>query len=351
MILGAGVAGLAAALRLIDAGLRPVLLEAAPEPGGRARSYWDSQLDEELDHGPHLLLGAYTHTLKLLERLGCRHLLCSPKHPELAFWDAQWGHYRLSTAQWPAPWHLLSLLFSLPGLSLPDRLPVWRLRAALRDPLERWENESVTQWLLRHQQSQRLCQRLWYPLCLATLNEPAASANAALFASVLQKLLFGGSQAMLPMLPAVPLSQLLAGPAVQAIQQAGGKVICRCRVRHLEFSGAALQAVHTDQGSWSAPKAVIAALPHGALRRLLPQCPQQQQLTALQSAPIVSIHLRYPHTLFLPAPLLGVPTLTSQWLLDRNLVAGHSSPDREGRVSAVLSGAYRECHYSAEQLI
>ncbi|WP_193771461.1 hydroxysqualene dehydroxylase, partial [Candidatus Magnetaquicoccus inordinatus] len=185
--------------------------------------------------------------------------------------------------------------------------------------------------------------------CLATLNEPPASANAALFVAVLQHLLFGGAEALLPMLPRVPLSQLLAVPAVQAIQQAGGTVVCRCRVRRLQFSGSVLQAVHGEQGSWWHPKAVIAALPHDVLQTLLPLGHPQQQLSSLQCAPIVSVHLHYEQPLSLPAPLVGLPTRTSQWLLDRNRLCQH--PAQPGRLSAVLSGAYRESHWSAAQLV
>ncbi|MBF0098130.1 MAG: FAD-dependent oxidoreductase [Magnetococcales bacterium] len=349
LILGGGLAGLTAALHLADAGLRPVLLEAARWPGGRARSYPDRLCGEELDHGPHLLLGAYRHTLQLLSRLGSRHHLWSPPHPDFTFWEESAGWYHLAVPRWPAPWHLLAGLYGLPDLSLADWLPVWRLLAAVRVQSERWEEVSVTHWLQQHKQGARLCQRLWYPLCLATLNEPPASANAALFSNVLKHLLFGGAQALLPMLPSVPLSQLFATPAVRAIQQAGGQVLCRCRVRQLQFSGSVLQAVHTEQGSWWHPKAVIAALPHDALRVLLPPGLLQQQLSSLSCAPIVSVHLQYEQPLSLPAPLLGLPTRASQWLLDRNRLSQH--PVRQGRLSAVLSGAYRESHWSAAQLV
>ncbi|MBF0162840.1 MAG: FAD-dependent oxidoreductase [Magnetococcales bacterium] len=353
LVLGAGVAGLTAALHLADAGQRPVLLEAAKAAGGRARSWFDPACDEELDNGPHLLMGAYTHTLQLLDRLGTRGLLLEEKTPRFTFWDPALGWQSLRCPEWPAPWHLLHALFRFAPLSRPDCWRVMRLLPDLLRQAEHLEQQSVTQWLARHGQGGEICQRLWYPLCLATLNEPAASANAALFVRVLQRLFLSDRAAARPLLPRRPLSHLFANPARQAILAAGGEVRCQCRVQHLEWSGRTLQALHSSQGVWPRPRAVVIALPHTALARLLPAWAAERQITALHSAPIVSVHLRYPCAATLPVALLGLPLAASQWILDRNrlLPLEEQDPRAPGRFSAVLSGAYRECHWSAQHLI
>ena len=346
VILGAGVAGLTAAVHLAAAGHKPLLLEAAKVPGGRARSYFDRALDEELDNGPHLLMGTYQHTLALLSQLGTRHCLWEEEATAFTFWDRTLAWHTLACPAWPAPWHLLAALFRFPGFSARDKVAVLRLGLDLLRDHDALEKQSVTQWLHSHRQTEALFSRLWQPLCLATLNEAPGSANAALFATVLKRLFLTDRNASRPLLPTVPLSYLLALPAQRFIQEAGGEIRYRCRVQGLEVSGDILRAIHTSDGTLHHPKAVISALPHHALSPLLPKGMVQ---TNLGHTPIVSVHLTYPRPLHLPAAMVGVPQEASQWLFDRGRLQKNITTG--GRFSAVLSASYRECTWSREKLI
>lgn len=364
VILGAGVAGLTAAVHLANAGLKPLVLEAAKTPGGRARSQFDPTLNEEVDNGPHLLLGTYQHTLELLSLLGTRHLLLEEKNVVFSFWNRMLGWHQLACPDWPAPWHLLAGISRFPAFSVKDWLATLRIGIHLLEDHEPLEKLSVTQWLQSHQQTEALFQRLWQPLCLATLNEPPASANAALFATVLKRLFLSNRQAARPLLPTTPLSQLLALPAQRFIHAAGGEVRCGCRVKGLEMTDAGIQSIHTQHGTLHKPKAVIAALPYYILTRLLPEWTTKTAISQLQSAPIVSVHLNYPQPINLPNFMIGLPHETSQWIIDRGKIqhyattqtadkgANDSGPTSSGgKFSAVLSAAYRERTWSQEQLI
>ncbi len=349
LILGAGVAGLSAALSLIAAGVRPLVLEAAKKPGGRASSFHDRTFGEELDNGPHLLIGAYHSTLRLLDTLGTGHLLHGPKRVEYDFWSREHGHYRLRCPDLPVPLNLVAGIWNFAPFSIKDRLAAMGLGAALLKGRDSLEEQSVTQWLHAHGQSGAPFTELWSPLCLAALNEPAASANAALYAEVLRRAFFSGRNAARPLIPTVPLSKLIAEPARDHINANGGSLLCGHRVRKIHVSGDRVTGIVTNRGDFTAPKALIAALPYGPLADLLPEWGQKAGFAAIPSAPIVSVHLAYDGPGRLPAPLMGMPHGTSQWLFDRN--GGGGKQGQGARLSAVLSGAYRECSLDRKELV
>lgn len=343
VVVGGGAAGLSAALAIQELGGRPLVLEAAPRVGGRARSFHDRRSGERLDNGPHILVGACTATLALLTRLGTRGHLHDEGRVALHFWSsARHTMDRLACPTWlPAPFHLLAGLARFAPAGGAELLAAVRLGLTL--PWQRWQGQSVTQWLLRHGQTSTLFKTLWEPLCLAVMNEPPASADAALFAAVLKRAFFRERTAGRLLLPTVPLAELLAEPARALIEARGGRVLTGVRVTRLEARAGRIERLHTRQGCWPVPNQVICALPPWAAAGVLPEG-WGAPLAALASAPIVSVHLTYASPLRLPAPVLGLPGQVSQWLVQR------SGPPDEARISAVISGAYREAGWSSERL-
>lgn len=346
LILGGGLAGLAAGVRLCQLGKKPLVLEAAKTPGGRARSFTDLTFGTSLDNGPHVLLGAYEKTLRLLDLLGTRpHLR---RLNGLDFWTREEGFHRLRPWPLPTPLHLLGGLLRFPPLKGADIRAALRLGRALRSP-DALEEMSVAHWLEAHRQTGEINRRLWHPLCLAALNEPAGSANAALFAAVLKRAFLSDRRAGDLLLPELPLSQLLANPAAAFIAAHGGRVLCRSRVADCRVRDGRLRSFRVNGERVPATVPVIAALPPRAARRLLPKLLPD---TPLQEAPIISVHLRYDidptrPPLRLPAPLTGLPFEASQWLVDY----GRLDAEETGRFAAVLSGAYREEHQAPDLLV
>ncbi len=115
-IVGGGIAGLTAAIRLAEKGRRVHLFEAAPELGGRTRSFLDKSTGQWCDNGPHLLIGAYHATRNLLDDCQVAKNVCWQKHLNLPLWDHQRGPFNLRPSPWlPLPLGLLLALARLPG--------------------------------------------------------------------------------------------------------------------------------------------------------------------------------------------------------------------------------------------
>jgi hydroxysqualene dehydroxylase len=351
LILGGGLAGLTAAVTVIKSGLRPVILESAKQPGGRAKSFYDSSFGETLDCGPHLLIGAYSATLKLLDLLGTRNLLYESPIVNYQFWSRKLGWYSLNCPDWPAPFHLLAGVLRFAPLTIRDKLAALVLGRAFFPSRASLEDKSVTQWLHGHGQKGGIFEQLWSPLCLAALNEPAGSANAALFAEVMQQSFFKNRAAARPLLPTVPLSQLIGDPARAYIVDSGGQFLTGQRVKKITFNGGKVVGVTTGSKHFSQPPGVISALPYGALAALMPEWAGKAGFSRLCSTPIVSVHLLYDKKAQLPAPLIGLPFETSQWLFDRGISKQNQTKGDGARLSGVMSGAYRESQWSKTRLI
>jgi hydroxysqualene dehydroxylase len=350
LILGGGLAGLSAGVAVLESGLRPVILESAKQPGGRAKSFYDPRFKEVLDCGPHLLIGAYSATLKLLDLIGTRDFLLESPTVNYQFWSRNHGWHSLNCPDLPAPFHLLAGVLRFAPLTFKDKLAALRLGTAFLPSRASLEDKSVTQWLHGHGQKGGIFEQLWSPLCLAALNEPAGSANAALFAEVMKLSFFKNRAAARPLLPKVPLSKLIGEPARAYIEAKGGVFLTGQRVKKITLSGNNVVGVTTGSHKFSQPKGVISALPYGALATLLPDWANRAGFSRLLSTPIVSVHLLYDKKAKLPASLIGLPFETSQWLFDRG-ISKQNKKSSGARLSGVMSGAYRESQWSKKRLI
>ena len=307
-VVGAGWAGLAAAIRLKDLGATVTVFEAAPVPGGRARGVDDVNMGR-IDNGQHLMLGAYTESLKLIERLqpspSLKQVLSrTPLHLESAD-----GSFKLQASKLPAPLNTLLALLSAKGLGLSERLRA--LRMMLQCRLTGWRaqpNETVQSLLRRHRQSAILSQRLWTPLCLAALNTPIAQSCAQLFLNVLRDSLDGRHGASDLVIPSVDLSQLWPDAAAQTVTM---------RYRHLvrEVRATPTQ-VQIDQEHFDA--CIVAVPPYAAARILFEPSDEgdalHRILQAFEYRAIATLTLELESDWQLPQPML---------MLDEDLARGH----------------------------
>ncbi|MGN7612205.1 hydroxysqualene dehydroxylase HpnE [Magnetococcales bacterium HHB-1] len=349
LIIGSGVAGLTAALDLAEKGYRPTLLESAPHPGGRAGSFWDKILEETLDTGPHILIKACPKLQKRLKQLNTDHLLKSAGL-RYCFLDENYRIQPFHCPDWPAPFHLLAGILRFKPLSKSDLASVFRLARDLHTPVDpALEELSVTHWLQSLKQRENICRNLWFPLCLAALNEPAASANAALFKTILKRAFLEQPDGAEPLLPQVPLSQLIIEPAIEQLRQKGCSIHFRTRILKMTHEADRITALHTSSGAINTHnRLIISAIPPFALARITPFWTETKKLLTWPHSPIVSLHFTFPQSppTAWPDDLIGLPFHFSQWLIRR-----HNIPKDRFGISAVLSGAYREVEQTPENLI
>jgi squalene-associated FAD-dependent desaturase len=303
IVVGAGWAGLAAAVGLVEAGLRVTVLEAAPQPGGRARTQalaFDGQ-QVEVDNGQHLLIGAYRSTLALLARIGVppdtvlarsRLRLCGP------------GGLDLRAAALPAPWHLAWALATARGLPWADRIAMVRAMARLRrdGPDGPPAGSTVEGWFAANRQPASLVARIWVPLCIGALNTPPERACARAFARVLHDALLARADDSDFLLPRTTLGDVLPRPAFAWLADRGAAPMLRTAARALRRLPGGGWRVDTDAGPREASRVVL-AVPPGQVARLLAGVVPGALLApfeAFEHEPIATVWLAWREALALP---------------------------------------------------
>lgn len=336
-VVGAGYAGLAAAVELSARGVVVDVFEASRTLGGRARA-----VDIEgmrLDNGAHILIGAYTETLRLMKLVGApaEALLRLPLHLEFP------GQFRIRAPRLPAPWHLAWALVTALGLSWSDKIAAIAFMNRLQSAGFRLAADTTVAVLLADQpQSTR--RFLWEPLCLAALNTPPIEASAQVFLNVLRDSLAATRAASDLLLPATDFSSLFPEPAARFIEAQGGTIRRSTRIEriHRVDSGYALD----DLGRYA--RVILAVAPQHvpALVAGLPElAPVVCQLEGFVWEPIVTCYLAYPDSFRLPQAMVGVMDGTAQWLFDRGRSHGQA-----GLIAAVISASHRHREIDAAQL-
>lgn len=330
-VIGAGWAGLAAAVEAAAAGAAVTLFEMAAQPGGRARSV-SLDAETQLDNGQHILIGAYTQTLRLMRKVGADPQQLLHRQPlELIYPDGGGLHMPRGPVRLAFAWAVVRCR----GWSWRDRLALlaqafdW-LRAGMRNP----GVSTVDQLCARL--PERVRQDLIDPLCIAALNTPAAQASATVFLRVLSDALFGVSGGSDLLLPRAGLSRLFPQPAVDWLRAHGAD--CRFGVRVRELAANEPIGWHVDGEPFDA--VVIASSAVEAARLTAAINPAwSAAAAALRYEPIATIYLRR-GTAPLPRPMVALRSdgaqAPAQFAFDLQALG-----QRQAAVAFVVSGASR----------
>lgn len=325
-IIGAGLAGLAAALRLAPRGYEICVHEAAPQAGGRCRSYFDATLGMVIDNGNHLLLSGNRAARSFLREVGTEAKLVGPKSAEFAFVDLKTNeHWRLRPNDGPLPWWIFVPSRRVPGTTIGEYLrPLALLRATRGTPIGKAMACSGT-----------LYERLWHPFFLAALNTAPEEGDCALAAMLLRETLMKGGNACRPLVAVNGLSTAFIEPALKrlAVQQVA--VRFKARLTAFGFSaGRVSSLIFDDRTIEVAPEdRVILAVPAPVASLLIPGLAAPQSFRA-----IVNAHFKIAPPSDLPL-LTGVVNGLVEWLF--------AFPDR---LSVTISGADRLLDVPREEL-
>lgn len=352
VIIGGGFAGLAAGVALSERGAAVVVLERRGHLGGRAYSFTDQQTGDTIDNGQHLFMGCYQHTIAFLKKIGCLDRLMFQDRPRVDFLDREHGFTSFECPALPAPLHAVAGLLRMGGLTFGDKLRVVKVgRAIQKNGRAGTDALTVKEWLAGLDQSERIRERFWYPMAIATLNEDPAVASARMLKVVL-KLAFGaGREATRIGIARVGLSQLYTEGATRFIESRGGAVRTSATVERLVIEGQRIVAVELKDGERVEADAVISAVPHTALLKMLPDALRAGEfagIEGLRAAPIVSINLWFDRSVF-DRQFAGLIGTRSQWIFNKNLIV--KPTESSNQIAVIISAAHAFVDWTKEQLV
>ncbi len=324
-VIGGGLCGLTCAIRLARRGFDVDLFEAASSPGGRTRSFFDGTVRQWVDNGPHLLVGAYRHTHRLLEQAGASGNIHWQPSLLLPLWELRRGLFHLAPQRHiPLALALPWACGHLPGHGIKSLSAVIRL--GLVRPADVDGRMTVAQWLNVLHAPEELVRDLLSPLCLGAMNETMRNANARSFARVLKETFVNHASARLGWFTH-PLQQALIEPLADLAKNRGVSMHVSTSVRRLYADD---RTVELETASRKRKfDAAVLALPARGRNRLL------GINAAVKTQPITNVHLWLENAEPLPEALIGGIGTCGQWFFDVSRQMGMNSSCRH--ICAVIS--------------
>ncbi|MCE9588959.1 MAG: hydroxysqualene dehydroxylase HpnE [Planctomycetes bacterium] len=345
-VVGGGLAGIAAAVRLAEHGLRVTLIETRQRLGGRATSFVDPATRQVLDNCQHVLLGCCTNLLDLYGRLGVRERIAW--HRKLYFLDAAGNLDTLEADDLPAPLHMTRGLMAFRSLTLGEKIAIsrgmlamMRISPAQRDALNA---VSFRQWLDDHGQPEGAIEKFWANIVISAINELPERMGANHAIHVFQDGFLANEEAYVMGLPAVPLVELYDA-AETVLRRAGGEMLLSTSALGFTFDGGRVTGLRVDGGRVITADAFVSAVPFDRLAKLcdasMPHADARlRRLDEFGVSPIIGIHLVFESD---PAhPVMSLPHLILtqsplQWIFNKGPDGQSGGQHLHGVISAAHS--------------
>jgi len=369
IVIGGGLAGLAAGVALAEAAWRVRLFEQRPFLGGRATSYVLPS-GEHVDNCQHVTLGCCTNLEDFYRRVSSSDKI--KYFDRLVFLDPQGRRGAMQAGILPAPFHMTGSFATFAPLALMDKLSIARamldiLRAKGHpSDLDDKPPISMLNWLLRRRQTKGAIERFWRVVLVSALDEELDRTEARFGVDVFWKAFLSNRSGYRMGIPTVPLADLYDG-CKSAIEQKGGEVTLRAPVRGIAIENGEVTGVRFDDARMESADAYVFALPHATLSELLPDAVRESHtafsnLGKIKDAPITGVHFWFDRQV-MDEPFLTLLDTNTQWIFNKTmlyagaldqknpLVASHVPKSNEQYLQMVISASYDLIPKSRQEII
>ena len=350
MILGGGLAGMAAACHLLDQGRQVTLVEKRPYLGGRAFSFTDRETGQVVDNGQHVFLGCCTYYMDFLEKIGTLRRAYIQDRTRVDVVSPAGSSSSIAAGRLPKPFHMLPSFFSYKHLGVWDKLTaaygLLRLNVTDRSKPS-LQNETFGRWLRRHRQTKRTIENFWNLIVKPCVNDDVEDVSAAMGIMIFQEGLLKSPQSSRIGYAREGLSSLMGEAAQKYVESRGGRVIIgQAASLQLNEDGPTgeyrIAGVQLSGGDVLRADAYVSALPLVNLMPLLPPHLAKTSFFAsldqLQTAPIVNVYLWYDRPV-MEQDFVALVDSPLQWVFNKSGIMDRS--EAQGQYVAVsLSAAF-----------
>lgn len=323
VIVGGGLAGIAAATELALRNIPTILLESRPRLGGRASSFLDATTNSNVDNCQHVAMGCCTNFAQLMQTLGLADNF--RREDSLYFIGPSGRPDQFSASWWPCPFHLAGAFQRLSYLTWADKRAIaFGLKALAKSTQPEWDDQPFSDWLSKHEQTPGAMEGFWHVVLVSALSETLDRIAVPHARKVFVDGFLRHRNGWTVEIPTVPLESLYGPRLIEWFAERGVDVRLQSGVDYFEMADGRISAVRLRDGTTLAGDEFLLAVPFYRVADLLPSevktLPEIERLSELESAPITSLHLWFdrPVTDLPHAVLVG---RLSQWMFNRTVLS------------------------------